>query len=312
MKTFCYRFGLTACCLLAACIFSVVPAGARTISVNLALTPADARHNSLATALAVTALNNTKSDSDTSTLTGNILANLNLSLNPFTHAVIDVNAVEFTGGIIHMSDVSFSLSYGWLLGSIKANSSNVAGVPDSPSGPGPVVQNLFNTIDHIIVFNQGTIHASGTGIIGGLFEPITQNLADDPLPATSDSQGTLAVALQSVMGNQAIYSVDLILPVVFDQTAPINDDITVSFAGSGTIAAAGTFTVTICPLRSNLAGDDCRVDLADLAVFSAQWLASSDQIPCPLTADLDGQNCLVNLDDLAILILDWLAEDLSE
>jgi len=73
--------------------------------------------------------------------------------------------------------------------------------------------------------------------------------------------------------------------------------------------ATGTFTIPICRLLSDLAGDDCRVDLADLAVICEQWLASSDQDPCPLWADLAGQDCFVGLDDLLVLAAEWLAPD---
>ena len=287
------------------CAAALVPGQiqARTQSVNLALSPADTQSNRLATTLTVdiAALNQRGSDSDTATLTGNILANLDLSVDPSTSAVSAVHSIEFTGGLIHMSNMSFHISF--LFGSITldVNTTGIAGIPSSPSGPGPVMGESFNTIDHPFVFNQGVITYSG--LISGVLD-----LSASPIEASADTVGTISVSLEKIDGNQATYQVHLIVPVLFSELI-ISTGSTMTVAGSGRIAATGAFTLPICRLHSDLAGADCRVDLADLAAFSQQWLASSDQIPCPLSADLAGQDCLVGLDDLLVLAAEWLASE---
>lgn len=295
--------------LLASSVFAAGTIQARTLSVDLPLIPAEEQTNRLATTLAVTALNNTRSDSDTATLTGKILANLEISLNPATHEVAGVHSIEFTGGLVHMSDLSFTLSYGILLGKIEARTTGIAGFPSSPSGPGPVVGENFNTIDHMFVFNQGSVSAYGTGVMGSLFDPISQDLSEEPIEASAETEGILSVELDNIAGSQATYRVYLILPVIIAQEFPVVEGVTASFTGNGTIVASGSITIPVCLLHSDLVGDDCYVDLSDLAAFSEQWFLSSDQNPCPLLADLDGQDCLVDLNDLAIFVSEWLLSE---
>ncbi len=303
------RNALPAWSIFAMCVFAVGSTPARTLSVDLPLIPAEDQTNRLATTLAVTALNNARSDSDTATLTGNILADLEISFNPSTHEVAAVHSIEFTGGRVYMSNLSFTLSYGFLLGKIEAQSTGVSGFPSSPSGPGLVMGDTFSTIDHSFVFNEGSVSAYGTGLLGGLFDPINLDLSEEPLQASADTQGMISVRLADLTGDQAIYQVYLILPVIFTQEFPVAEGVTASFTGNGTIVAAGSFTIPICPLHSDLVGEDCRVDLSDLAAFSQQWFLWSDRLPCPLTADLEGQNCIVDLNDLAILVTEWLLSE---
>lgn len=293
--------------LLCAPLLVPGPVQAGIVGVDMPLVPADAQSNRLAATLTVTFVGVKVSDSDTATLTGNLLANLDLSIDPSTSAVTEVRSIEFTGGLIKMTDMSFTLNFGFLLGKIQANTTGLTGYPSSPNGPGPVAGTSFNTLDHSFVFDQGKVTAAGTGYVGTLFSPINQDLSAEPIVATADAVGTVSVALESIAGDLATYRVKLILPVVFDQQVPVNESVTAGFTGTGTIVATGTFTIPICRLLSDLAGEDCRVDLADLAVFSEQWLALSEEVPCPLSADIAGNDCFVGLDDLLALVAEWLA-----
>jgi hypothetical protein len=67
-----------------------------------------------------------------------------------------------------------------------------------------------------------------------------------------------------------------------------------------------TADVTVpCTLVADLTGD-CHVLLDDFAVLAAEWLLSGDPGSCPLTADLAGDDCAVTFADLAVMIDEWL------
>ena len=280
---------------------------ARSIPVDLPLLPPGPATNRLAATLTVYALGTSASDNDTATVTGNVNANLDISFDRLTHEVADVNSLAFTGGSVHLSDMSFTLNYGFLLGRIEARTTQVAGTPSSPSGPGPVQAGHFNTIDHGLVLNQGSLTAYGTGLVGTLFDPITRNLAEQPVEASANTVGDLSVRLESIDA-QANYRVDPVLPVAYNDVVALDGSVTTAMVGDGVIEATGTFSIPLCDLRSDLAGDDCQIDLCDLQAFSNQWLGFSDQSPCPLAADIAGDDCHVDLSDLTILAAEWLAQ----
>ncbi len=71
-------------------------------------------------------------------------------------------------------------------------------------------------------------------------------------------------------------------------------------------SAADQANVTIpCELAADLTGD-CRVLIDDYAVAAAQWLATGDPQNCTLTADIAGGDCTVTAADLAVLMNEWL------
>jgi len=277
-------------------------ASAEVVPVDLNLVPPDETNR---VDMTVTALVSgyKASDWDTSTITGNVTAELEIYFDPATHDVVDVNTIAFTGGRLYFSDVSFTLNFS-LLGRIEASGTGIAATPKSPLGPGPVEEGNFNTSDHVLVVDQGLFSAYGTGIIGGLFDSITIDLADEPIEASSYAIGTIAVSLDAVQDSEGAYSVVLNLPVQFDEIVFENELATISVQSAGVLEAAGSFTR--CTLRTDLAGDDCRVDALDLAAFCEQWLSYSDLAACPLSADLAYDDCYVDFADFAVLAADWL------
>ncbi|MCK4291851.1 MAG: hypothetical protein KAY65_01535 [Planctomycetes bacterium] len=277
-------------------------ASAEVIPVDLNLVPAD-ETNRVDMTLTALVSGYKASDSDTSTITGNMTVELEIYFDPATHDVVDVNTIAFTGGRLYFSDVSFTLNFS-LLGRIEASGTGIAAVPRSPLGPGPVEEGNFNTSDHVLVVDQGLFSAYGTSIIGGLFDPITIDLAVEPMEASSHAIGTIAVSLDAVQDSEGAYSVVLNLPVQFDEIVFENEVATISVQSVGVVEAAGSFTR--CTLRTDLAGDDCRVDALDLAAFCEQWLSYSDLAACPLSADLAYDDCYVDFADFAVLAADWL------
>jgi hypothetical protein len=279
---------------------------ADVIGVELNVVPGP-ETNRLDMTLTATISGGDLNDSDTATVSGALAADLEVYFEPATHHVADVNAIEFTGGRIYFSDVSFALDFG-IFGRINATGTGISAMPTSPLGPGIVEGGYFNTVDHVLVVDQGYFSASGTGVIGGFFDPITVDLAAEPMEISSEATGTISVSLEGVEGNEGTYSVSLNLPLDYDVLLFENELITISFQGSGLVEGIGSFTRRICTLRSDLAGGNCRVDAAALAVFCDQWLAYSDLAVCPLSADLYGDDCYVDLADFAVLAGDWLQD----
>ncbi len=305
-----FRFalgGLVCACLLLSGLAGRIQA--ETIAVDLILSEPDSQNNRLDTTLTVYTLLGARSDTDTATVTGSITANLGVYFDRSTFDVADVNSLEFTGGSIKLSDMSFILNYGTFVGTIRASTTGIAARPSSPWGPGTVDQTYFNTADHSVLLNQGSVTAYGTGLLANLFEPVTVSFADEPIEASADAVGTVAVLLDRIEGSELVYRVNLILPVAYDESVPVADGVTASIAGGGVIAAAGEFRLPKwCRLRADLTGD-CMVDLYDLIAFCEQWLTSSEAQTCPLSADLAGEDCFVDWQDFTVLAGEWLKQE---
>ena|GEM_PF-3799550 len=289
------------------CVFAAAPGEVvgEVISAELNVVPSD-EVNRLEMSLTASGDGGEISDSDTSTVTGAIKADLEIYFDPATHEVTDVNSIAFTGGRIYFSDVSFTLDFGPLFGKVNAVGTGIAATPASPSGPGPVEGESFNTLDHVLIVDEGLFNASGTGVIGGLFDPMTIDLSVEPMEISSEATGSISVALEAVEGGGATYSVTLNLPLEYDMLLLETQMFALYFQGSGVVAGTGSFTRGMCTLRSDLAGDDCLVDAADLVVFSDEWLSYSDLPVCPLSADLAYDDCYVDFADFAVLAQEWL------
>ena len=230
-----------ACVLAWAC--AAPPLLAATASVDLWLDPPSAQVNTFLIGVTATAMGTTKSDTDTTTLTGDALATLTFGLDPLTCQAA-VTGLEFTGGRIAMSDSSFVLDYGWLLGKINATGQGISGTLDTPVPPGSVSGGTFPAEQHSMILDQGTFNASGTGFVGTLFEPISENLAVEPIIAAAEGIGQLSVVLAGIVGHSATYGVTMALPVDFQQRV-LEDPVLVDVTGTGTLRATGQFTLQV-------------------------------------------------------------------
>ena len=216
---------------------------ATTVPVTLALTP-PGDVNRLDLTMSAEAFGISRSDSDSANVTGNMVVELDVDFDELTHEVGGVNQFEFTGGRLNLSDVSFSLNFGFL-GTVAASGSGISGMLDTPVPPGTVSGGEFNTAEHLMILDNGQFHAEGSGLLGGLFAPITINLADVPIEATTDMTGYLDVSLQSADGETVTHNVVLTLPVDFNEVVYEAEGILVNMAAVGTLQATGQFTRAI-------------------------------------------------------------------
>ena len=227
--------------LLTVCALMVVSAAtdllAGTASVDLLLDPPSTGVNTLDVTVTAVAWGTNRSDSDTTTVTGNAVAALTFWLDPMT-CEVTVTGLEFTGGRIAVSNPSFTLSYG-LLGSINASGNGISGTLDTPVPPGSVSAGIFPASEHEMILDSGTFNASGTGLVGGLFSPISINLADEPIHATAAGDGFLTVSPPALVGHLATYDVTLTLPVDFQEQVLADDPLFVDVAGVGLLRARG-------------------------------------------------------------------------
>ena len=99
--------------------FSAVIGQAETISVDLPLTT-PGNQNNLSLTLTARYGSTVKNGTDTTSATGNMQAALEVTFDPLTHQVQEVTGLTFMGGSIQLSDVSFTLDYGLILGKIIA------------------------------------------------------------------------------------------------------------------------------------------------------------------------------------------------
>ena len=213
---------------------------ADTAPVDLQLLPPSGSVNKFDITVTAFASGTEEHDTDTTTVTGNALSVLTFDLDPMT-CEATVTGLEFTGGRIHISDPSFTLDYGWL-GKINASGGNISGTLDTPSPPGSILGIIFPADEHTVTLDQGTFHASGTGLVGGLFEPMAINLTTQPITATPEGIGTLTVSSPAIVGRSGTYDVTLVMPVNFQERVLDNDPLFVDVAGTGSVRATAQFT----------------------------------------------------------------------
>ena len=268
---------------------NTTPATADMVSVDLGLTTPDASRNTLSVAVTIDVGIMSRSDSDETAATGNFLSDLTATFDPQTHEVVSVDGIELTGGDVAFSELAFNLDFGLFVGAVNASGTGIHSTFDTPNPPGSVVGDVFQTIEHTMIMNQGIFHAVGTGLILGTMEPIEIDLADVPIEATTDAEGTLQVSLSSVEGDVATYDVLVRLPVQFDEVAMSDDTATVIVSGEGTFEAVGQFSrstisVDLHPGDADLNG---ATDLSDFNIWNANKFVSGTQWT---TGDFNGDD----------------------
>ena len=246
-----FQKALFACALAGLAVLSAAPAGAEIIPVNLTLDPPAAPINTLDVSITVTVTGGgTIADGDTTTASGNMLADLHATFHPVTH-VATVTGLEFTGGMMAFTDMSFLLNFGGF-GTIGADSLGMQATPDTPVPPGSVTGTTFPALEHEVIFNAGTVDFTPTGLIAGVLAPFTYDLSTNPLAVTTNAPGTLTVSPPTIVALNATYDVFLSIPVDFSEIMFQDPNASVELSGIGTIQATGQFTRVIPEPASGL------------------------------------------------------------
>jgi len=225
-------------------VFLVCPATqsiAEVVPVNLNLSPPLDPPNVLAATLTLSGQGMSLADTDNTTLIGNVMANLTAQFSSISHQVIDISGIEFTGGTILFSDMSFVFNAG-PMGTAKLDLTGVSGYLDTLAPPGVVSGGSFSTSDHVLKLNNGV----GTSDQGG--NTVTMvDFSVTPVAIVLNGTGSISASLDSIAGDQAIYNVALTAPMDYDVILLEESVIEakLSFAGSGTLEAEGQFARTI-------------------------------------------------------------------
>lgn len=238
-------------------------ASAETVSVDLTLVPATDQVNRVHLTLSVVALGVPNSDTESTTVTGNALADLTVGFNHATHEAT-VTGLEFTGGEYSFSPVQFELGYP-LLGSIHATAEGIGGTLDTPNPPGSVAGQTFPAEQHEAIVSRGVVHAWATGYLETRFEPMTIDLSDEPIPAPGSGTGTLVVSSAALAAEVAWYDVILELPLNFSETVYEDELVSAGISGTGRFRAEGRFSRRV-PILGDVNGDGL-VTAADIDVL---------------------------------------------
>ena len=242
--------------------------------------------------LEISALGGLVGDSDTATLSGNVLSELDIDFDVDDHDGV-INTVRFTGGTISFSDMTFDLRVP-LFFSASARTRDVKGTLNTLGPPTPVVGEMFPTEGHELTLNQGRVTLTGD-------TDAEISFADEPLTSSTMGQATLTIFPPIVNGTMASYDLELRMPVDFDQETDANG-ITVRIEGSGIIVASGMFTRDLPNLLlSDLTGNGA-VDFEDLTVLLAAWNTSVSAAEGNL---VNPGSTPVNFEDLTVLLADW-------
>ncbi len=208
------------CAVGCAGLFAGSVSAVELVPVDLQVLPPGGGRNVIELTIEGDVLGTKRTSSNTATVSGNMLATLGIVIEPSTYRVASVETLEFTGGRLAVSDTSFSLNWGLIIGRVDIDSSGIAGTVDTPNPPGLVVDGNFNAADHELILNEGVFSAQGTGLIGGLMpeNPYVVDLAANPISTSTDAVGSILVSEPRLAGGRVSYDVTLVLPVSIDET----------------------------------------------------------------------------------------------
>ena len=193
------------------------------------------------------------SDTETTTVSGNMVMDLDCTFDPNTFEVTSVTGMNFTGGTFAFSDVHFDLPFSYSiigLGHVYADGEGVGGTFNTanPFPPANVTGNHdFDMTDHEVVVNQGTLDIHATGIVGNYVDPMTYDLSTPAnwIYATTEGSGYIAVAKRA--GADHVYDVHVEVPLDIDETIYDDGDISATLKTTSTAIFATTGSFTYIP-----------------------------------------------------------------
>ncbi len=222
------------------------------------------------------------SDTETTSVTGSLTGNIRTDV---VGNSVEVTGLEFSGGQFALSNVNFNISI-IFVGNITASTSNLQGTINTIPRFGDVVDGQFNTNEHAITVNNGTIAVGGS-----LVTPTSVNLAQSPLTLTADSTGTVVLTELGMTGRIRDYRARITIPV--NVTEPIEGQ-PAEITAIGNIVADGFFSIDFA-IPGDFNGDD-RVDAADYTV----WRDNLGGGETTLAMGSGSGNATVDADDYAL------------
>ncbi|MBN1910224.1 MAG: tandem-95 repeat protein [Pirellulales bacterium] len=197
------------------------------------------------------------SDTETTVISGNVVANFDYDFNPTDPSSFTLKQLEFTGGQFGFTNETFFYRWtflGFEIATITANAVGVGGTFDTIEPIAPVNVNSngsFNASNHEVILNTGHFAVSATGAAEDYVDGMNVNLADLDPPASGTTSGTgqINTTLLSYSGGVATYQVALSLPLNFNEIvwreSSASDAMQVRVRANGTFAATGTFTRSV-------------------------------------------------------------------
>ncbi|HED54157.1 MAG TPA: hypothetical protein ENJ00_08145 [Phycisphaerales bacterium] len=176
-----------------------------------------------------------RTDSDSSTITGQMTIELDSYTAPTTMTLIDYNFVA--------GPLAFTFDYGFL-GTINATADNLSlGMPaGSVPVTGPVDGSGMFMLDNVPNQTTGIVNVSGTGVVGSAVGNSTTDLStvpQDPIQII----GMVAV-------NAGTVTVTIDVPLAGTNTDP-DTGVTVTFSGTATVVASGPVPPPVCLADTN-------------------------------------------------------------
>lgn len=143
------------------------------------------------------------SDSEVSSLSGNVDATLTVEV---ANSALSVVGIQFAGGAINATDVSFRLPR--IFTQAFIDGTDLAGTLQSIGSGSEVVAGKFPTEDHEILLNSGMLSISGN-----LVEDSMRSLEQDPINFIYPGEATIELAEIASIGLRKTFEARLSLPV---------------------------------------------------------------------------------------------------
>lgn len=231
------------------------PAEALEVDVTLTLPQANAAVNRID----LTAASGTFSGSDTTDLSGNIEARL--ELDPLTLGVV-ATGIRFASSSLAATDVQINAPD--FLTELTVSSLGLGGeLATTIPGFSPVSLGNFSTADHSLNLNHGTVS------LAGLANEVI-DLATDPVRLADEDTASLSLTVISTVGDTLTYGVIVELPI--DATTVLLESPEATLRALGNLRAVGSFEYT--PPMPGDFNFDGRVDAADYTVWRNGFAAN--------------------------------------
>ena len=226
------------------------PPDATTNRLNFDLSAVGTVQADLGGLLGTRNININSSDTDTSTVSGALLCEFGLEIDPSTLNA-SVQSISFGESQVFLDDdLAFSLNLGTAfvivpIGTVNVAAQNVVVTPNTPSGAGSVTGSSFPLSEHELLLYGGSITGDATGLAGDYIDPIDVDLAETPVEGPlGKGNGTVTISAPSRNGTIVSYDVVVTVPVDFAALI-LEDPVDVTISSDGTVKASGTLMVEV-------------------------------------------------------------------